>query len=202
MTSVNTSARPLSAGLCVTQRDKDDMGDSVPTDQPSHNHCDCTDSHCTSHIVLPVVPSPITSPSAAEAAQRLRGDEEVLDAPEELRQPAVGVGGAQEEQGQKRPRLQSRKTDIDFVFSFPEAPGVKRCRLRVHCSISPRVLSEQVFFLTLGLHTVLLSSSTCDGLLFRDSITTYSTRRFVAVFTETGAHGALDRRHHRCASGT
>ena len=38
----------------------------------------------------------------AEAAQRLRRDEEVLDAPEELRQPVVGVGGAQEEQGQER----------------------------------------------------------------------------------------------------
>ena len=61
---------------------------------------------------------------------------------------------------------------------------------------------EQVFFLTLGLHTVLLSSPTCDGLLFRDFITTYSARGFVAVFTDTGVHGALDRRHHRCASGT
>ena len=40
--------------------------------------------------------------AAAEAAQRLRRDEEVLDAPEELRQPVVGVGGAQEEQGQER----------------------------------------------------------------------------------------------------
>ena len=49
------------------------------------------------------------------------------------------------------------------------------------------------FFLILGLHTVLLSSSTCDGLLFRDFITTYSSRGFVAVFTETGVHGALDR---------
>ena len=62
----------------------------------------CTDSHCNSHIVLPFLPSPITSPSAAEAAQLLRRDEEVLDAPEELRQPVVGVGGAQEEQGQER----------------------------------------------------------------------------------------------------
>ena len=40
--------------------------------------------------------------AAAEAAQRLRLDEEVLDAPEELRQPVVGVGGAQEEQDQER----------------------------------------------------------------------------------------------------
>ena len=52
--------------------------------------------------MIPFVPSPITSPSAAEAAQRLRLDEEVLDAPEELRQPVVGVGGAQEEQEQER----------------------------------------------------------------------------------------------------
>ena len=45
------------------------------------------------------LPSPITSPSGAEAARsgeregRLRLDEEVLDAPEELRQLVVGVGG-------------------------------------------------------------------------------------------------------------
>ena len=71
------------------------MGDAIPTDQLSHNHCDCTDSHCN-------IPSPIISPSSAEAAQGLRRDEEVLGADEELRQPVVGVGGAQEEQGQER----------------------------------------------------------------------------------------------------
>ena len=49
-----TSFRPLFAGLFVTPRNKDDMGDGVPTDQLSHNHCDCTDSHCNSHIVLRV----------------------------------------------------------------------------------------------------------------------------------------------------
>ena len=54
---------------------------------------------------------------------------------------------------------------------------------------------------TLGLHTVLLSSSTYDGLLFRDFITTYSARGFVAVFTETGVHGALDRDRRSCAAG-
>ena len=37
-----------------------------------------------------------------EQEGRLRLDEEVLDAPEELRQPVVGVGGAHEEQGQER----------------------------------------------------------------------------------------------------
>ena len=99
----HTSSPPLFAGLFVTPRNKDDMGDDVPTDQLSHNHCDCTDSHCNSHIVLPFVPSPIKSPSAAEA-QRLRRDEEVLDAPKELWQPVAGVGGAQEEQGQERLR--------------------------------------------------------------------------------------------------
>ena len=30
------------------------MGFGVPTDQLSHNHCDCTDSHCNGHIVLRV----------------------------------------------------------------------------------------------------------------------------------------------------
>ena len=68
----------LSVAFFVTPRNKYDMGDGVPTDQLSHNHCDCTDSYCNSHIVascvfvLPFVPSPITSPPAAEAAQRLR----------------------------------------------------------------------------------------------------------------------------------
>ena len=58
-------------------------------------------------VVFPCVPSPVTSPPAAGAARggeqegRLRLDEEILDAPEELRQPVVGVGGAQEEQGQE-----------------------------------------------------------------------------------------------------
>ena len=103
VTSVNTLLPwPLFAGLLVTPRNKDDMGDGDPTDQLSHNHCDCTDCHCNSHIVRPFVPSLVTGPSAAEAAQRLRPDEDVLDAPEEFRQPVVGVGGAQEEQGQER----------------------------------------------------------------------------------------------------
>ena len=59
-------------------------------------------------VVFPFVPSPVTSPSAAEAARggeqegRLRLDEEVLDANEELRQPVVGVGGTEEEQDQER----------------------------------------------------------------------------------------------------
>ena len=50
----HTSSRPLFAGLFVTPRNKDDMGDGVPTDQLSHNHCDCTDSRCNSHIELRV----------------------------------------------------------------------------------------------------------------------------------------------------
>ena len=52
VTSVNTHPRGLSLRLIVTPRNK---GDGVPTDQLSHNHCDCTDSHCNSHIVLPFV---------------------------------------------------------------------------------------------------------------------------------------------------
>ena len=50
----HTSSRPLFVVLFVTPRNKDDMGDGVPTDQLSHNHCDCTDSHCNSLIVLRV----------------------------------------------------------------------------------------------------------------------------------------------------
>ena len=38
-------------GLFVIPRNKDDMGDGVPTDQLLHDHCDCTDSQCRSHIV-------------------------------------------------------------------------------------------------------------------------------------------------------
>ena len=59
---------------------------------------------------LAVLPIGVCSRSewAAEAARggerqgRLRRDEEVLDAPEELRQPVIGVGGAKEEQGQEK----------------------------------------------------------------------------------------------------
>ena len=49
----------------------------------------------------------ITRPPAAEAARggeqegRLRRDEELQDAPGDLRQSVVGVGGTQEEQGQE-----------------------------------------------------------------------------------------------------
>ena len=56
MTSVNTHLRgPPIAGLSVAPWNKDDMGDGVPTDQLSHNHCDCTDSHCNSHTVTSCV---------------------------------------------------------------------------------------------------------------------------------------------------
>ena len=51
----HTSSRPPIAGLSVAPRNEDDMGDGVPTDQLSHNHCDCTDSHCNSHIVTSCV---------------------------------------------------------------------------------------------------------------------------------------------------
>ena len=36
---------PLRGFLWYTFRNKDDMDDGVPTDQRSHNHCDCSDSH-------------------------------------------------------------------------------------------------------------------------------------------------------------
>ena len=56
VTSVNTHLRGLPLrGFFVTPWNKDDMGDGVPTDQLSHNHCDCTDSHCNSHIVTSCV---------------------------------------------------------------------------------------------------------------------------------------------------
>ena len=55
-TSVNTLLfRPPIAGLSVAPWNKDDMGDGVPTDQLSQNHCHCTDSHCNSHIVTSCV---------------------------------------------------------------------------------------------------------------------------------------------------
>ena len=202
-------------------------------------------------VVFPLVPSPITSPSAAEAARggeqegRLRRDEEVLDAPEELRQPVVGVEGAQEQakRGSLCARRGSRKTVtchglrvVEPVYHEASLRGrwtmseeerkksragrgslceprktvvrtlrvslrhdtltsrhhccctssAKRRTLQVlmHCSISCLVhhVSRKVFcfcmhvntylFLTLGLHTALLSSLTCDGLLFQDFIIT------------------------------
>ena len=43
------------AFLWYTMRNKDDMDDGVPTDQRSHNHCDCTDCHCSSHSVASCV---------------------------------------------------------------------------------------------------------------------------------------------------
>ena len=50
---VRTRSRHISlAGLFAISRNKDDMGDGVPT---WHTHCDCTDSHCTSHIVASCV---------------------------------------------------------------------------------------------------------------------------------------------------
>ena len=107
----HTSSQPLVAGLSVAPRNRDDVGDGVPTDQLSHNHCECTDSHCNSHMVRPFVPSPITCPSAAEAAQRLRRDEEALDAPEELRQPVAGVGRA-------GPREARYVISLDSLFDF------------------------------------------------------------------------------------
>ena len=40
------------AGLSArTMEQRRHVAMAVPTDQLSHNHCDCTDSHCNSHIV-------------------------------------------------------------------------------------------------------------------------------------------------------
>ena len=105
----------------------------------------------------------------------------------------------------------SKDSHIDFVFVC-FSPFLNRQSLRqanaacAHVlfnlmSCPPRLSQglfflharELVFFLTLGLYTVLLSSSTCDCLLFRDFIATSSARGFVAGFTEAGVHGALDR---------
>ena len=98
-----------------------------------------------------------------------------------LRQPVDGCGGAGE----------SSAVGARVLCNFMSCPPrLSQGLFFLH--------AREQFFLTLGLHTV----STCDGLLFGDFITTYSARGFVAVFTETGVHGALDRRHHRCASGT
>ena len=55
-------------------RNKGGTGDGVHTDQRSHNHCDCTDGHCSSHVVAScvfvlLVPSIIsTSPSSSTRA--------------------------------------------------------------------------------------------------------------------------------------
>ena len=82
-------------------------------------------------VVFPCVPSPITSPSAAEAARggeregRLRLDEEVLDAPEELRQPVVGVGGAQEQQGQERLALCTSQISQDSHVPWSSRGGTR-----------------------------------------------------------------------------
>ena len=45
---------PLRCFSWYTMRNKDDMGDGVPTDQLSHKRCGCAD-HCSSHIVASCV---------------------------------------------------------------------------------------------------------------------------------------------------
>ena len=88
-----------------------------------------------------------------------------------------------------------------------EAPGVPQNVERCRCHVSQMVFLfcmhvNTFFFLTLGLHTVLVSSLTCGGLLFQDFITTYSVRGLAAVFTETGVHGAPDLRRARTGDST
>ena len=87
--------------------------------------------------MLPFVPSPITSPSAAEAAQRLRRDEEVLDPPEELRQSAVGVGGAQEEQDPERLALYTW-----WITQDRHVPWSSRGGARVSSGLTARQVEE------------------------------------------------------------
>ena len=92
-----------------------------------------------------------------------------------LRQPVVGCGGARSR------TLQVRMYCFNFMSSPPRlSQGLFFC---MHVN--------RFFFLTLGIRTVLLSSSTCDSLLFQDCVTTYSARGLAAVFTETGVHGVL-----------
>ena len=66
--------------------------------------------------------------------------------------------------------------------------------MSVDDSIFLRMHVNTFFFLTFGLHTVLLSSSTCDGLLFQDFITT--------IVTVTRAHWAPDLRRARTGDST
>ena len=66
----HTSSRPPIAGLFVTPWNKDDMGDGVPTDQLSHNHCDWTVLTATATVTLSLRAclflcyTPITRPAA------------------------------------------------------------------------------------------------------------------------------------------
>ena len=63
------------------------MGDGVPTDQLSHNHCDCGDSHCRSHIVASCV-------SLCFSSQPLSQDDGGGCLPQCLRPQAVRHGQA------------------------------------------------------------------------------------------------------------
>ena len=57
----DTSTRPPSGGFFVIP---DDMGDEVPTDQLSHNHCDCTDCskpHCRFRVCFVLLVSTLVT---------------------------------------------------------------------------------------------------------------------------------------------
>ena len=216
-----TSFRPLLAGLFVTPRNKDDMGDGVPTDQLSHNHCDCTYSHCNSHIVLRVCIGGRSS-SATPSRRRSTG---------RTRRVAAACrrsGSSARRAGPRKARFViSQDSHIGFVLfvGFSLIPGeqpVDGCggagsrtmQVRMCCSISCLVrhvsrkvffflhAREQVFFFSLLAFTRSYCHPRHAMACFRDFITTSSARGSVAVFTDTGVHGALDHRHHRCASGT
>ena len=133
----HTSSRPLFAGLLVTPRNKDDMGDGVPTDQLSLNLCDCTDSHCNSLIVLRVCLCFLLSHLLSQVHRRQKQMSDFVETKKYWTLPkSCGgqslVGGAQEEQGQERLALQSRKTVTLMLFYllFFFSPIVIRQSLR------------------------------------------------------------------------
>ena len=68
---------------------------------------------------------------------RLRLDEEVLDAREELRQPVFGVGGAQEDQGQERLALCS-----SYISQDSHMPWSWRGGARVSSGLIARQMEE------------------------------------------------------------
>ena len=74
------------AGLLIP-RNKDDMGNGVLTDQLPHNHCNCPDSHCNSHIVAScmfvlLVPTTITRRRWRVPSMMSTAPSELLDEPE------------------------------------------------------------------------------------------------------------------------
>ena len=126
------ATRPPFAGLYVIPRNKDDMGDGVPTDQLSHNHC--TDSHCSSHIVascvfMLLVPTTITRrrrwrvPSAmSTTSQAVRqGQALCQDTPHNVSLP---VQAAEDRQERRVPATERRPDSVCIVLPIGAAPRV------------------------------------------------------------------------------